>query len=131
MNEAKEIIATIEGLFAAVGKDDRAGAEPFLCRDFHAFENGVQMTGRELLDLMSRFYAEGKRYKWSVNSPQVEVRGDLGVIAYVNHGFITENPGAVPTPMSWLETVLLRREASGWRVAFLHSTRSKAVQGAA
>jgi ketosteroid isomerase-like protein len=130
VNEAKEIIATIEGLFEAVGNDDRAGAEQFLCHDFHAFENGVQMTGRELLDLMSRLYAEGKRYQWSVNSPQVELQGDLGVIAYVNHGSITETPGAAPTPMSWLETVLLRREESGWRAAFLHSTRSKAANAA-
>jgi len=85
------------------------------------------MTGRELLDLMSKYYAEGRRYRWSVTEAQVEVEGNLGAIAYVNQGSIADAPGANPIPMSWLETVLLRRDQSGWRVAFLHSTRTKAA----
>ena len=128
--DAQYIVATIERMMAAVGNDDRVSLDEILCQDFHAFENGVHMTSRELLELMSRYYAEGKRYRWSVNSPQIEVDGSLGVIVYVNHGSIVEGPGADPTPMSWLETVLLRRQESGWRVAFLHSTRTKAAQSA-
>jgi hypothetical protein len=121
------MVATIERMYAAVGDDDRVRLDEVLCQDFHAFENGVHMTGRELLDLMSRYYAEGKRYRWSVNSPQIEVQGTLGAVVYVNHGSLIEAPGADPTPLSWLETVLLRRQESGWRVAFLHSTRTKAT----
>ncbi len=114
-------------MYAAVGVDDRAGLDAVLCRDFHAFENGVRMTGGELLDLMSRYYAEGKRYRWSVTGEQVEVQGDLAVITYVNQGSIAESPGAGPVPLSWLETAVLRRDASSWRVAFLHSTRARAA----
>jgi hypothetical protein len=83
------------------------------------------MAGRELLDLMSKVYAEGKRYRWSVNSPQVEMQGSLGAVVYVNHGSVVERAGSDPIPLSWLETVLLRREETGWRIAFLHSTRTK------
>jgi ketosteroid isomerase-like protein len=122
----QNIITTIEQLQAAVAKDDRERLDGFLCRDFHAFENGIRMTGHELLELMSKYYAEGRRYRWSVTEAQVEVQGNLAVIAYVNQGSIAEAPGANPTPMSWLETVLLRRDGSGWRVAFLHSTRTTA-----
>jgi ketosteroid isomerase-like protein len=89
------------------------------------------MTGRELLDAMSRHYAKGRRYRWSVNAPQIEVEGDLGAVVYVNHGSIVEAPGQDPVPQSWLETVLLRHQDSGWRVAFLHSTRTTATQSAA
>ena len=128
--DAHAMIATIERVFAAVREDDHARLDEDLCEDFHAFENGAHMTGRELLDLMRRYYAEGKRYRWSVNSPQIEVQGNLGVVVYVNHGSIVEAPGADPTPMSWLETVLLRRQDSRWRVAFLHSTRARAAQSA-
>jgi ketosteroid isomerase-like protein len=123
--DQQDIIQTIERVFAAIGGDDRVSLDGVLCRDFHAFENGVHMTGRELLDLMSKYHAEGKRYRWSVTEAQVEVQGNLGVIVYVNQGSIAEVPGADPTPMSWLETVLLRRDQTGWRVAFLHSTRTK------
>jgi ketosteroid isomerase-like protein len=129
--EAQNIVATIERMMAAVGGDDHASLDEMLCQDFHAFENGVRMTGRELLELMRRYYAEGKRYQWSVNSPQIEVQGNLAVIVYENHGSITEGSGAAPIPMSWLETVVLRRQGSGWRVAFLHSTRAKTAQSAA
>ena len=122
--EAQEMVTAIERVFAAIGDDDRARLNEALCEDFHAFENGVRMTGRDLLDLMSRYHAEGRRYRWSVNSPQIEVQGNLGVVVYVNHGSITEAPGSNPVPMSWLETVLLRRQESKWRLAFLHSTRA-------
>ena len=57
---AADIIGTIERLQAAVGADDRARVDELLCRDFHAFENGAPMTGRELLDAMSRHYAKGQ-----------------------------------------------------------------------
>jgi hypothetical protein len=117
------MVATIERMYAAVGRDDREGLNGVLTSDFHAFENGVAMSGSDLLKLMSQLYAGGKRYRWSVTSPQVEVQGNLGAVVYLNIGSVVEAPGAEPTALSWLETVLLRREASGWRVAFLHSTR--------
>ena len=124
--EARDIVATIEKIFAAIGNNDQVRLSKLFCEDFHAFENGVHMSGRELLDLMSKYYAEGKRYRWSVNSPQIEVEGNLGAMVYVNHGSITETFGSDPIAMSWLETALLRRQGSEWRVAFLHSTRTKA-----
>jgi ketosteroid isomerase-like protein len=128
--DAEDIIDAIERLQAAVGDDDRARIDDLICLDFHAFENGVHMTGRELLDAMSGHYARGRRYKWSVNSPQIEVQGDLGAAVYVNNGSIAEAPGVASAPQSWLETALLRRQGSRWRVAFLHSTRTKIRQNA-
>ena len=129
--DAKEMVATIERMYSAFGLDDRVHLDEVLSPDFHAFENGIHMTGRELLDLMSGCFAEGKRFRWSVTSPQVEVQGDLGAVVYLNVGAIVEAPASEPIPLSWLETVLLRRQESGWRVAFIHSTRTKAVPSAA
>jgi hypothetical protein len=126
-SEAEELVATIECVQTALAASDRARLDELLCHDFHAFENGVHMTGRELLEVMSRYHTAGKRYRWSVASPQIEVEGNLGVVVYVNHGSIVEGPGADPVPQSWLETALLRRQGSGWRLAFLHSTRAKAA----
>ena len=131
--DAQEMIATIERVFAAIGDDDQIALKEILCGDFHAFENGVPMTGRELLEIMSKYHAQGRRYQWSVNSPQVELHGNLGVVVYVNRGSITKTPGSEPVPMAWLETVLFRRQESRWRLAFLHSSRmpqSDAVESA-
>jgi ketosteroid isomerase-like protein len=122
--DVQDVIAAIERAFAAIGSDDRTLLKDVFCEDFHAFENGIAMTGPELFELMSRYHAQGRRYQWSVDSPQVELQGTLAVVVYVNRGFITETAGSRPTPMSWLETVLLRRQESRWRLAFLHSTRT-------
>ena len=103
--EAQEMVATIERVFAAIGDDDQTPLGEVLCEDFHAFENGARMTGRELLELMSRHHAAGRRYRWSVNSPQIEVQGNLGIVVYVNQGSIIEAPDSDPIPMAWLETV--------------------------
>ena len=130
-SEAQELVATIEQVQVLLAANDHARLNDLLSHDFHAFENGVHMNARELLEIMSGYYARGKRYRWSVNSPQVEVEGSLGVVVYVNHGSIVEAPGAAPVSQSWLETVVLRRQGAGWRLAFLHSTRTRATQSAA
>jgi len=126
-SEAHALVAAIEQVQAALAANDRARLDELLCPDFHAFENGVHMSGRELLEVMSSYYARGKRYRWSVSSPQVELQGTLGTVVYVNHGSIVEAPGASAVAQSWLESVVLRREGSAWRLAFLHSTRTKAA----
>jgi len=71
----QEVSQSIERMFAAVAVDDRPAVERMLCSDFHAFENGVRMTGRALLDVMSRLYSEGRRYQWSVTEAHVEGQG--------------------------------------------------------
>lgn len=125
--DANDMIEVIQRMYAAIGENDRVRLNEILCEDFHVFENGVHMTGHELLDLMGKSYAAGRRYCWSVASPQVETQGDLGAVVYLNVGSVTEARGAEPVPVSWLETVLLRRQSGSWRVAFLHSTRTKTV----
>ena len=121
--DLQDLVATIERAFAVLGSPDQPRREDVFCEDFHAFENGVSMTGAELFELMRAAHAQGRRYRWSVESPRVEAEGKLALVRYVNRGAITERPGADPMPMAWLESVLLRRRASGWRIAFLHSTR--------
>ena len=94
------MVATIERMMAAVAEDDRGCLNDVLTEDFYAFENGVPVSGRELLDLMSRNFSKGKRYRWSVTLPQIEVQGDFGAIVYVNVRSIVETPGAEPAPHS-------------------------------
>lgn len=126
--DAEEAVLAIEQMYAALAVDDRVGVSGFLTPAFYAFENGVRMSGVELLDLLGNEYAKGVRLQWSVTAPEVHVCGDFCAVVYLNVGSVTEVPGADPIPLSWLETVLLRREATGWRVAFLHSTRTKESQ---
>ena len=47
--ESQDLVATIERMYAAVGADDQLRLTEVLCEDFHAFENGVAMSGRARL----------------------------------------------------------------------------------
>lgn len=85
--DRKSIVRTVQDRHAAVGRDDRAALAELLCADFHAFESGQRMGGAELLDLMTKMLAAGKRYRWSVTEKQVRLDGDL-------EETITSEPGA-------------------------------------
>lgn len=126
-SEAQALVEAIEQVQTALAVNDRARLDDLLCSDFHAFENGVRMSGHQLLELMAGYYACGKRYCWSVTSPRVELQGTLGTVVYVNHGSIVEALGSGAVAQSWLESVVLRREGSIWRLASLHSTRVQAA----
>ena len=127
----EQIANTVRQMYEAVGNDDRRSLGRLLCPDFHAFENGRRMSGGAMLDLMSKFHAQGQRFRWSVTEEEVQPQGNLAVIAYVNRGSITQAPGAEPVPLAWLETAVLRKEDQSWRVAFLHSNRMERVQASA
>ena len=129
--EEQSLIRAIENMFAYLGTGASSDAAAVFCRDFRAFENGIQMSGAEFLNLMRKLYIEGRRYRWSVNDPHVELQGSLAVVVHVNKGEIVEGPGSVPVPASWLETIVLRHEQLGWRIAFIHATRTKEMTPAA
>lgn len=118
-------------MFAYLGSGALSEPAAVFCDDFRAFENGIQMSGDEFLTLMRKLYTQGRRYRWSVTSPRVELQGSLAVVVHVNHGEIIEKPGSIPVPASWLETIVLRREALGWRIAFIHATRTKETMSSA
>ena len=113
------MVATIERMYAAVGRDDREGLNGVLTSDFHAFENGVAMSGSDLLKLMSQLYAGGKRYRWSVTSPQVEVQGNQGAVVYLNIGSVVEAPGAEPG----LQSVAMAMRVQAARKAVIGGVR--------
>lgn len=127
--EAIEMIRTIERAFVAIVGNDYSGVDESFTPDFHAFEDGVHMTRSQLIEVMRKHYVEGTTYRWSVNSPRTEVQGDLGVLVYINRRSIAKTADAEPSPMAWLETAVLRRANSLWRLAFLHSTRAKEPSG--
>lgn len=123
-HDANAVLETVEALFTFLRQGVTSDPDAVLHPDFHAYEGGVPMSRAEFLALMQRVYREGRRYEWSVTQPRVEVEGNLAVVVHVNRGAILE-PGAARLPVSWLETVVLKRGDRGWRIAFIHATRSR------
>jgi hypothetical protein len=74
-----------------------------------------------LIDLMKQAHAAGKVYAWTVNEPKVHTDGSMAWVTYTK-GSIKD--AAEIKNVSWLESVVLRKEQDNWRVQFLHSTRA-------
>ena len=116
-----QVTEVVRSMFTALAAEDIPKLRAVIAPDFYAFEAGGRITGDALIDLMKKAHAAGKVYTWTVNEPEVHIDGSTAWVTYVNRGSIKD--GAETKNVSWLESVILRKEKDSWRIQFLHSTR--------
>jgi|SRR5579859_1528814 len=116
------VIATMQAMFAALAVDDLESLARIFTADFYAFDGGKRFDGMALPELIKAAHADGKRFQWTVTEPDVEIAGDWARIAFVNRGAVGD--ATAMTPVTWLESAVLRREGGGWRVRFFQSERA-------
>jgi len=116
-----QVVEAIRSMFTALAAEDVPKLRAILAPDFYAFEAGGRITGDALIDLMKKAHAAGKVYAWTVNQPEVHIDGGTAWVTYVNRGSIKD--ASETKNVSWLESVILRKDESIWRIQFLHSTR--------
>lgn len=119
--DGSRVVDAVKEFFAAAAVGDLARFHTVVTKDFEAFELGRRLTGDELIALLRRRQASGTVYVWNVTEPKVRIDGRTAWITYTNRGSITD--GGVRRNLQWLESAVLQREDSGWRMRFLHSTR--------
>lgn len=107
-------------MFDALKVDDRAAFRRAVTPDFLAFEIGRRMTADDLFKAIVDSHRSGRVINWSIG-PMV-VRGDCNSAwaAWDNVGSAGVPPNIAPR--RWMESAVLRRSPTGWRVEFLHST---------
>ncbi len=120
-NDEAQVTEAVRSMFAALSAEDIPKLRTVLAPDFYAFEAGGRITADALIDLMKKAHGAGKVYVWTVNEPQVHIDGSLAWVTYVNRGSIKD--GSETKNVTWLESVVLRKEKDSWRIQFLHSTR--------
>jgi len=132
VNQADEldvIADTLRAMYAAVRVMDRTRLETeIFAPGFYAYDLGKRFDGMELVDLIEGAMAQGRRFVWTINEPDVRVFGDRAWIAYVNRGSVGDAETA--TPVTWLESAMLVRLDGRWRIEFFHSTRVPAEASA-
>jgi ketosteroid isomerase-like protein len=116
-----QVVEAMRSMFAALAAEDIPKLRAIIAPDFYAFEAGGRITGDALIDLMKKAHAAGKVYVWTVNEPEVHIDGDMAWVTYLNRGSIKDS--SETKNVSWLESVVLRKEDGNWRIQFLHSTR--------
>ena len=118
-----DVAGTLRDMYAALSADDMAHFKAIVTDDFYAFDVGRRFDGGALAQLVIDAHKAGKHFVWTVNDPDVRISGDTAWIAYVNTGSVGD--ATKVTPVTWLESAMLRREGGRWRIAFFHSTRAQ------
>jgi ketosteroid isomerase-like protein len=120
-SEQKQVVNTVDTIFAAARTDDLAKFDSVVTPDFYIFDGGARFKGEAIMSLIKSQHAAGKRYEWNVTDPDVHISGETAWVAYVNKGSITDAAGT--RNQQWLESAFLVKQAGNWKVAFMHSTR--------
>lgn len=109
-------------MFVAATTDDLKLFHTVAAPDFYAFDGGKRYDGDALMDLVKGLHAAGSVYVWTVNEPEVHISCNTAWVTYVNRGSVQNASGT--TKVTWLESVILEKEAGRWRVRFASSARA-------
>jgi ketosteroid isomerase-like protein len=115
------VAGTIQDMYSAVAAGDMTAAKRFTAPDFYIFDGGRRFDGDGIFGLMQGLEQSGAAYTWKVTEPKVAFACETAWITYVNRGGFTK--AGQETPLTWLESGVLRYEAGRWKIAFMHSTR--------
>ena len=119
--DQQQVVDTVRTVFTAARADDLAKFDSVIAPGFYIFDGGARFNGDSIMALIKAQHAAGKRYEWNVTEPDVHISGNTAWIAYVNKGSIADASGTVN--QKWLESAFLEKQAGGWKIVFLHSTR--------
>jgi hypothetical protein len=124
--DAALIDRAIRSFFDALAKDDQAAFQRTVTPDFYAFEIGRKLTGNELFQAVADSHRSGRVINWSIGPVATRSHCDLAWAAWDNIG----SAGVPPkiAPRRWMESAVLRRSPTGWRLEFLHSTVVSTVE---
>jgi hypothetical protein len=90
--------------------------------DFRLIEHGLFWNADSLIDSM-RGYETTARLAYKLDISETVVQGPVAWINYRNQGSVfAENK---EQRVYWVETAILKKTATGWKMALLHSTLIK------
>ena len=115
-----QIERAVRAMFDALKADDQRAFRRAVTTDFMAFELGRRMSAADLFNIIFDSHRSGRVINWSIGP--MMIRGDCNSAwaAWDNVGSAGIPPNIAPR--RWMESAVLRRSPTGWRVEFLHST---------
>ena len=115
-----QIDRVVRAMFDALKTDDRPAFQRAVTPDFLAFEIGRRMSADDLFAVILKSHKSGRVINWSIGPMTIRGDCDLAWAAWENDGSAGVPPALLP--LRWMESAVLRRSPTGWRVEFLHST---------
>ena len=118
-DDAAQVERAVRSFFAALANDDPT-FERTVTKDFYAFELGKVLSAADLFKLVEASHRAGRVINWGIGPMTVRVDCESALATWDNRGSAGVPPNILPR--RWLESAVLRRSPSGWRLGFLHST---------
>lgn len=120
--EQRAVQQTIENMFTALSQADTAALKVYLTDDVHFFEYG-QIWNRDTIvhkAMLGKKIPDFNRIN-SFEYVSTTIQQKTAWVTYYLQSTITKNQKK--EIVKWLETVILIRKASQWKINVLHSTR--------
>ena len=124
----EEVVNVVHRMYAALRTDDLAAFQAQVTPDYYAFDLGSRFTAESLVGLIKSLHAQGLKFDWNVNTPDVHVACNEAWLAYTNTGWV-ESPKGERTTLEWVESANLVFREGAWRIQFFHSTQVPSKPG--
>jgi len=118
----QQLQAVVVGLFDALSELNAGKARSFCTADVSILESGKVWTFDSLalrITTRKKLSADFKRVN-TFNFIETKALGETAWIAYFNEAVITASGKTVT--VKWLESVVLKKMGSEWKIVLLHST---------
>jgi hypothetical protein len=115
-----KVADTMQSLLTAMSQDNLEQFHHVTCPNFYMFDNGKQLSGDELMNVIKEARSSGTSFMFQVTQPQAHVDGNTAWITYTDQGFIADAKGK--KDLKWLESAVLNRTGDGWCIRFFHHT---------
>lgn len=118
--QAEAVKSTVRSFFDALSTFDFQALRDRAAEDFTAIEDGTVLTLEEFIGAGKKLEKKGVGLTYNFSDVQVTVEGTAAWVMHKNSGVM--EAGDRRQEMDWTESIVLRKEAGGWKVAMLHST---------
>lgn len=117
----------VQELFSAMSAVDHKKMQASATDDFQLLEAGEDWNMQDLIEVIKPSDYHRRNYFHLINS---RVYGDIAWVSYWNKATFTkkDHKGHSEEAVAWLESAVLVKQNSQWKIQMLHSTRIKAEQ---
>ncbi len=121
-DEVAAVKATVKAYYSSYAQRDTLAYRAALTEDYALLEHGTMLDAAGDIALLGPPDSTYRRSD-AFDFRSVKVQGDVAYAVYFLKSEIKDREGL--RQKEWLESMILRRTGSAWRVALLHSTRIK------
>jgi hypothetical protein len=118
-NEA--VFKPVQALFSAMSAIDHTKMKKVVTDDFQLLEAGEDWDIEDLINVVKSSEYKRRNYFGVIKT---KISGDMAWVSYWNKA--TFNNGQEESAVAWLESAVMIKVASEWKIQMLHSTRIKA-----